>query len=289
VFAVLAAARFAHFTAAALLFGLAAFPFYAGASGPDPRRFKRALTLAAVAVLATGAIELLAMAANMGGSPASALDPEVLSAAVTDTDFGKVWLARLVLAALLVALRTRRRSAKDPVLAIGSALLLASIALTGHSAIPGGAIGALHQIADAAHLVAAGWWIGGLLALSWAARTLGDRAAAVLRRFSRIGYAAVAAIVLTGLAKSILLVGSVGALTGSAYGRVLLAKIALFCAMGGIALANRSWIIPALEGGGDRPRWLGRLRTQVGVEFALGLAVLAVVGALGAMAPPVAQ
>jgi putative copper export protein len=57
--------------------------------------------------------------------------------------------------------------------------------------------------------------------------------------------------------------------------------------MGLLALSNRFWITPGLDRGGDRGPWLKRLQLQVSAEFALGLGVLAVVGALGAMSPPI--
>jgi len=285
----LAAARFAHFAAITLLFGLAAFPFYAVGPGEEPPRFDRAVKACAVMALVTGWFELTAMAANMGGSLASAFDFSILSAAVSDTQFGRVWMGRLLLAILLLAIRVRRRPARDPLLLVASGLLLASVALTGHSAMPGGVAGMLHRAADAAHLLAAGWWIGGLLALVLLATNLGDRAAPVLDRFSGVGYGAVAAIVATGLFKSAILLTTISASVSTAYGWVLLTKVGLFAGMGVLALSNHFWITPALARGGDQRLWLGRLRTQAAMELALGVAVLAVVGALGAMQPPISS
>ena len=287
MFAVLAATRFAHFAAIGLLFGLAAFPFYA--SGEKPPRLRGALLACGVLALLTGVLELMAMAGNMGDSWRSAFDPQVLSAAVTDTMFGRVWVGRLALAVVVVGLCVDRRSEQNLLLLTASGGLLASVALTGHSAIPGGPVGLIHQVADAAHLLAAGWWVGGLLALVLASGTLGDRAPVVLGRFSRIGYAAVAVIVASGLIKSVILAGHWSALATSAYGWVLLAKIGLFAGMGLLALSNRFQITPALATGADPRRWMVRLRRQVAVEFALALLVLAVVGALGAMQPPISQ
>jgi putative copper resistance protein D len=286
VFAVLAGARFAHFAAVALLFGLAAFPFYAVGAGQTPPRLARWLDAGAVLALVTGVLELLAIAANMGGGLGSALDPQVLSAAVTDTDIGRVWMARLALAVLVVLVRVVRRPAKDVVLLGLSGLLLASVALTGHSAMPGGVLGAVHQAADAAHLLAAGWWIGGLLALALSISAMADRAPGVLQRFSGIGYWAVAAIVATGVFKSWVLIATPAALAFTAYGQVLLVKVALFLCMGVLALSNRFGITPALAKGGDQQRRRRRLQAQVALELAIGLGVLAIVGALGAMQPP---
>jgi putative copper resistance protein D len=163
------------------------------------------------------------------------------------------------------------------------------VALTGHSALPGGVPGILHQLADAAHLIAAGWWIGGLLALVLAARALGPGAHDVLHRFSGVGYGAVAAIVLTGLFKSAILVSTLQGADSTAYGWTLLFKVALVALMSLLALSNNFWITRRLKGGADQALWLGRLQHSVTLEFLLGLGVLAVVGALGAMSPPISS
>ena len=286
VLALLAGARFAHFAAATLLFGLAAFPFYAPEPQPLTLRLPRWLDGCALLALITGVVALMATAANMGGGLGSAVDPQVLSAAVTDTDFGRVWVARLALAVLILVLRAVRRPAKDILLLGLSGLLLMSIALTGHGDIPGGVLGALHQSADAVHLLAAGWWIGGLLALVLSIGPVTDQTPRLLQRFSGIGYWAVAAIVGTGVFKSFILIATPSALASTPYGQVLLLKVALFMVMGVLALSNRFWITPALAKPGDQHIWFRRLRAQVAVEFTVGLLVLAVAGVLGAMQPP---
>jgi putative copper resistance protein D len=229
------------------------------------------------------------MSANMGGSPAAAFDPAILAAVAGDTQYGRVWVARILLAVVVMAIRVRPGPVRDKRLLILSGLLLVSVALTGHSALPGGVPGLLHQFADVLHLLAAGWWIGGLLALVLVSRSLGHRATAVLERFSGLGYGAVAAIVGTGLFKSVILVATINSSVSTAYGWTLLVKLALFAAMGLLALSNHFWITPALKRGGEPAVWLPRLHKQVLAEFALGLAVLAVVGVLGALQPPISN
>jgi putative copper resistance protein D len=250
-------------------------------------RFPRTLRWSGVIALVSSWAVLLMMAAGMGGSLNAAVDPQILNAAVSGTVFGRVWMVRILLAIVLMAVMVRPRPARDKPMLILSGLFLASIALTGHSAMPGGVPGLLHRLADAVHLLAAGWWIGGLLALVLAARWLGPDAAAVLHRFSGVGYGAVAAILFTGLFKTAILVATLNGADSTAYGLTLLLKVALFAGMGALALSNRFWITPELDRGGDRTVWLQRLQWQVGAEFALGMGVMAVVGALGAMSPPI--
>lgn len=234
-------------------------------------------------------VVLMMMTAGMGGSLGAALDVSFLAAAISDTAFGRVWVVRILLTIVIVGLIVRPRPPRDQSLLVLSGLLLASVALTGHSALPGGTPGLLHQLADAVHLLAAGWWIGGLLALVLTARGLGAQAHAVLERFSGVGYGAVAAIVLTGLFKSAILVATLSGVDSTAYGWTLLLKVALAGLMGLLALSNNFLITRRLKAGTDRALWLGRLQHSVALEFAVGLGVLAVVGALGALSPPISR
>lgn len=239
--------------------------------------------------LVSGWAVLMMMTAGMGGSLGAAVDPAFLATAVSDTQFGRVWIVRILLAIVLLGIIVKPRPARDWSLLVLSGALLASVALTGHSALPGGVPGVLHQLADAVHLLAAGWWIGGLLALVLTARGLGGEARQVLERFSGVGYGAVAAIVLTGLFKSAILVATLGGVDSTAYGWTLLLKVALAALMGLLALSNNFWITRRLKGGADQALWLGRLQHSVAIEFTLGLGVLAVVGALGALSPPISS
>lgn len=110
----------------------------------------------------------------------------------------------------------------------------------------------------------------------------------MLHQFSGMGYFAVATLVVTGLFKSWLLVAEPRALISTPYGWVLMVKLALFAGMGAMALANRFWITPALAARpADPDLWLRRLKRQVMLELFLGLLVLAAVGLLGALEPPV--
>jgi putative copper resistance protein D len=284
----LAATRFFHFLAIVLLFGLSVFPFYAVRPNGEAVSFRGPITLCAAASLVSGVLVLMGAAANIGGDLASAWDAGTLSNVIGDTEFGRVWAGRLVLCLPILALRLRPKGGADAPLAVLSGLLLASVALTGHSRMPTGVLGAVSVLADALHLLAAGWWIGGLLGLVLAARALGPDLAGMLTRFSGIGYGAVAALILTGTFKSWLLLGRAGAMVSTLYGWTLMVKLLLFAGMGALALSNRLWITPAL--GRETARagvWLNRLRGQVALELALGVLVLAAVGLLGAMEPPV--
>jgi putative copper resistance protein D len=292
--------RFAHYGAVLALFGGALFPVYAGSGLPSTEVrlgawLRRMLAAAAILSLASGAAWFLLTAASMAGDLKSALDLGVLATVVRSTDFGPLWLARLALIlVVLLTLRAPRNRPARSVIAV-SGLSVAALATTGHARMPGGWGGAFHALADATHLLAAGVWLGGLwplgVCLAWASRTPDTAddldAGRMLSRFSGIGYLAVGVLVVSGVVNSSYLVGSPGRLFGSDYGRLLLAKVALFIAMAALAAANRFWITPALLSGqsaGD-PRWLFRMRRHVLFEQLLGIAVIAVVSVLGTTEP----
>ncbi|WP_256641552.1 copper resistance CopC/CopD family protein [Streptomyces murinus] len=107
---------------------------------------------------------------------------------------------------------------------------------------------------DVVHLLAVAAWLGGLTALLVAlyrAPAGTPVEAAAVRRFSRLAFGSVVALVATGVYQSWRQLGSWSAFTDTRYGQLLLAKIALVAVMVGLASVSR--------------RWTGRLADQ-GVE-----------------------
>src|SRR5262249_14885896 len=80
------------------------------------------------------------------------------------------------------------------------------------------------------------------------------------------------------------LAGSVPALVGTDYGRLLLLKTALFCTMVGIAAVNRQRLTPRLASAKNPDAARLPPRNSL-IELRLGLGVLVVVGALGTIPP----
>lgn len=239
-------------------------------------------------MLVSGLLWLAVEAARMSGlAPAQALNREMLGTVVAQTSFGRVWIVRLALAAALGAtlLVSRRRAALDAASAVLAAGLLASLAWAGHAAAERGGDRLVHLSADAVHLLAAGAWVGALLPLAHVlahAPSL-EFAERTTRRFSIMGLTCVAALALTGVTSAWYTVGSVPALFGTDYGRLLLAKLALFAAMIALAAANRLRWTPRLRAPDGLP--LRRLRRNALAETGLALAVLGIVGTLGITVP----
>jgi len=286
------ACRFLQFTAAMLVFGTAAFRIYALA-GSDPGAasslvakfdsyFGRVILAAALVALISAMALVLCQAAAMGGSPAAAVDLKAVSAVVLETRFGRVWRWHLLLAALLVwvcLIRPPRR----PIILILSLGLLASLGWVGHAAMDEGAAWIGHELNQTVHLLAAGLWLGGLAPLAWVIRHFEVAMARdALRSFSRMGYVAVAALAVTGAVNALLLVGSLGAMFGTPYGRLLTFKILLFVTMVAVASFNRFRLAPRIS---EDPAALRRLGQSVALEQGLWLSVLGIVSLLGTWPP----
>jgi copper transport protein len=302
---------------------------HAGA-GPDWRsaserfvgRLRRILLGAiALGLVATALAVVLEAATVAGVSFWAALDPDVVEPAF-ETRVVQAWSARFVLwlvlgALLLLALRPGRA----PVLrraALGAEglaggplpsrahrlLLMAALLALAVTAPMAGHAGTHSPVGlliclDAAHVVCMSVWLGGLamllVAMPLVSRALASAEstpllATVVGRFSRVATVVVGLLVATGIVQSIVLVGSVDALFQTAYGRLVLAKIAALLLLLGLGAHNQRRSLPRLRRlarGGEPP---GRatlvLRRAVAVEIAFVLVVLAVTSVLVATEPP---
>ena len=289
--------RFLHFAAATALFGASLYPLYTYhvRAEPQPAQLSRWLTstlaVTASAALLSNLLWLAFVTANMNDALSAAVDPAALASVIHDTGFGRLWIVRLALNALVVVVAvTHLFYAKDHpkklLLPLLAAVLLASLAGTGHTQTNEHMGRYVHTASDAAHLLAAGAWLGGLLALGFTLRQTSTDAVAVLRRFSGMGYAAVAVLVGSGLVNSWFLVGSISGLFNTPYGQLLLIKLLLVAGMLGFAALNRFWLVPSLTRNSERHDLaLVQLRRHVMGEQALGILVIIIVSVLGIMQP----
>ena len=249
----LVAARAVHFAAMMMLEGaivfrfLVADPILGAAGGEEQRVLRRLLAwtvwLGLLVGIVSGAAWLILLAGRIRGlAPAATLSQGVAWIVLTQTRFGETWQVRSVLAVLLAAsmFALNRGSPNSQrwlgaVSIILAASLVGALAWAGHGAATPDAIGDVQLTADVLHLVAAGIWIGGLLPLTAmlvTARRQGDVrsiaiAAEVTRRFSVLGVASVLTVLVTGMVNTYVLAGSLPALVGTPYGRLLLIKIGL--------------------------------------------------------------
>lgn len=302
----LIAARAVHYASTILLAG--SFAFLCLIAGPvaSPRLCRQLSVLAWVSLvlaLFSGGAWLLFVSTQMSGqSIAAVMTQGVVGIVLNRTRFGQVWILRFVLAVILAVLlmmprgwRWRSWRWTGLVFAAG---LLASLAWAGHGAATPGEPGDLHLAADVIHLLAAGAWVGSLiplaLLLAEARRRydLGATLAArrVVVRFSVLAGASVAVLFTAGLINTWFLAGTVPALIGTQYGRLLLVKIAIFIVMvvfGAVNLLRMTPRLAARAGERDPPieAALGHLRRNASIEAVLGFCVLGIVATLGILPP----
>jgi putative copper resistance protein D len=287
--------RFASFAVLLLLFGLALFG--------------RGLSLRLPsAVLAIGGIllaglELSVMAAGMSGVPLAQVERASIDLLLNATTVGsaiKVRMAVLALTLACVAMPVGTGTFQRCIVSVLSGTAIATLAWSGHAAATEGTLGLLHRGADILHLLAAGAWIGAIVALGWRMIRIGrpeahfdelHRAHRALSDFSVAGTVIVGLIVVTGIINSLMLIppAQLLSLPDSLYGRLLIVKLALFLLMLALASANRFRLTPDLEaaiGTDSQTEAVAVLRRSLAIEAGAALAILALVAWLGTLAPP---
>ena len=168
-------------------------------------------------------------------------------------------------------------------LAMGVAAAIASFALSGHPAAAEPRAAAATLIV--AHVTAAAFWAGSLLALLALMRSPnGPGAARALSRFSRIGAPAVLTLMAAGIGFAAMQLHALDELASSPYGRWIAVKSGLLVGLLTLAAWNRLRLLPALER--DGPRAARRLRRTIAAEIALMAATIAAAAMLAQTPPP---
>lgn len=278
--AALILARWTYYCAVTVLFGSSLFEVYGVEEcGERARLVARPVAAAlAVAALVGAGLWLLCFASAVGDTQDAAT---TLRGILFESSFGPIWLVRL--SALAIAVPAAWASRPGAV-AVATAVALACEGWSGHAA----AFRTVGSLAQVAHVVCAGAWIGGLVPLGvLVIRARRDAAIvpvaeAALRRFSRLGVLFVVTVTLTGVANRWQIDRSPD--LGAVYDQVLAAKVALFGIMVATAALNRWSLLPRLHdaGVGAVARPFSR---NIAVEQLLGVAILLVVSVLGLTNP----
>lgn len=309
--AVFTVARWSGYAGLALLAGgLAVFVLCWPAGWSNPRA-RRVVLVGWFASLAGGLASLLLQGPYTAGrSLAGLVDPALLSTTL-GTDYGRYLLVRLtliVLAGVLIFAGGRLAPRVRTGAAIGLGVALpATWVGTGHANT---ATSPIDLIADVAHLAAMMTWFGGLALLAICllprkADVPAEEVGPTLRRFSLLATGAVITIVLTGIYLSWQRVGTLDALVGTTYGRLLALKIAFIGVLLWLGAISRS-VVQRRYGAADGSQPAGkrpkpgsradqeaerdarlRLRQSVRLEVGTAVAVLAVASVLVATPPGV--
>ncbi|WP_186262994.1 copper homeostasis membrane protein CopD [Burkholderia gladioli] len=296
------AIRFVLYAAAMLLAGLPLFALHALRREERGAPwfvvpFTRVLAGAAWLGLIASAAALPVMTRAMSGSDDLDANLDLLGALLGGTAFGSAWFARVLacLGACCLARRLARRPAMATFAAAAAAglVVLGSLAWGGHAVMDDGRRGVLHLMVDLVHLAAAAIWLGALggfaIQLAAGGVTHIETLVRTLAQFATVGSAAVAALIATGMVNTVMVVGwPLVGFPDSSYGRVLLVKLVLFCAMLGLAASNRYRLAPGLEArlrSGCSSGAMASLRGSLLLELVCAMALLLAVAVLGVQEP----
>jgi copper transport protein len=225
--------------------------------------------LAAALLLEIGANTLrMHRVSGIGGLP--------LIVDVFEMKWSRLWLLRVAGVAVIGFGMRLPRPLWHPLAAVAVGWLLLR-SLQGHA----GAHGTVSAVADWAHLSLAAGWLGGLTQFLLAPNRERMAAAARVRRVATV---AVAVVVPSGVYAALLHVPDWHALIGSAYGRVLLTKLALVSMLLLLGAMNHFRHVPQFARGNEEAA--ARVFRTVGAELALGILVLLLTALLGILPMP---
>lgn len=297
------ALRFGLYVNLMLLFGLALFGLYSlkgqerisGAALP----FRSMLVGTAVLGVLFSVASMVMMASAMSGeSDFAELRPHI-EMMVFETDVGLAWTVRvvaLVVGGLAVMFNQRAPGVSLLIASAAGGIALASLAWSGHGAMDEGSRRYWHFITDILHLLAAGAWLGALIAFALLARINSlqseERIRLLVRavkRFEWVGAVIVVVITVTGMVNYLFIVGpELDEVFLSTYGILLFIKVGLFAGMLVLAALNRFQLGPLLERSlRDRQYRVAAnaLRRSVVVEWVAAVLIVGLVAWLGTLSP----
>lgn len=269
------------------LIGAAGMTVWSFAVGKREFRLGMDFAAGAAAVLTiASAASILFTYLDVSGQTLS-LDPRFgagLAQFMTEIELGQWWLVQLLLAAVTTviafAVRGRRLTLLVLVLAVLTALPLAQ---QGHSQGAANHSQAVNSLL--VHLIGASFWLGGLLVLVLVAFAVDRQRLAVhASRYSPLALFAFIGVAASGVVSAWLRLGSLDALFGTAYGKLVLLKIVSLVALGAFGAVQRQRLIPRIA---DTKTGARAFAWFVTAELAVMGVASGIAGALGRTATPV--
>lgn len=256
--------------------GLIAFVLFAYEPGSpgDRKLFLRTLAACGLLALVGGFGEIAGTVAKSGGTWLSELSGTTRPPLIR-LSAGVLMTVGFSYASPLVP-EPRRLSRRQRLGVVGATVGALSFATDGHTITQGNQL--LHASLDVIHVLTAGVWVGGVVALflMMLRRRRGLETAPMapsIVRFSTVATLAIISVAAAGVGMSFLIVDSLGDYFTTDWGRWLLIKIGLVAGAAAIGAYNHYVVTPALAADpGDRSM-LARVRWTISAEAALLLAV----------------
>lgn len=226
---------------------LALFGLRAG-SGSFDAALNVASTGAAVFTVSSGLAGFLAFMAAF--NPKLSIEREFgaqLGRFLLELPLGQSWLITTICGAVVTVLVFAWRT-WTPVLltTVLAAVSFLPLATQGHAGDLAGHNIAVNSIL--LHTIGAAVWLGGLLLLVLLRGRTDVEVPRLVARYSSLAIAAFAVVAVSGIARSVVAVGSWDALWATPYGWIVLAKAALLGGMGLLGAWYRARLIPRLDG-----------------------------------------
>jgi copper transport protein len=257
--------------------------------GPDPGGRQRLLAIGVgLSVVAYGVLVPLAQLRERGASLSSMLTTSAWSEGLSSASAATFALAAVGGLLLLIAGQLPRPAARLVGL-VGALVAISSVLPTGHTRTYGPQW--LMFGLDLVHTAAAAVWFGGLIGLGLhliRSRRRGRSAlpvATTVARFSGLAGVLVGLLGLSGFVMAWQIVGTVGAVFTSDYGRALLVKLALVAVVGLLAIWNRFALVKSVQRRGAAESKWRRLNGALVDEAAVVVIALAVTGLLTMQSP----
>lgn len=280
--------RALHFFSVMTLFGASAFGLLLRSRLQRETGLPRSLfALCAAVALLTSLLTIGFVADQMTGSADAIFDPALWGTVARDTLYGELALLRAVLflTFLLCAwLRPEWTLRAGAILGGGALILLGPTSHASRSV----AAEYVYLLAanDSVHLLAGGFWLGGLVALLPATLAKPRDIPELLTRlrlFSAWGMVAVSLLVMAGTANAVAILDMQGMRWSESYLDWLAIKLVLAAVMIALALTNRFGLLPAMARGdteaGETLPWM------LLAELSCAGLILLAVGILGLTAP----
>jgi len=285
-------ARAVGYLAMAVLVGGLLFVSFLWPAGADERRTRRVFAAAVVGGLAAAALGAVLLLRRIEGE--LTLDG-VLTGALAE-DYGRpypalvlLWLLAAVVVAALAqggesVVRRLPWRLGALVVAVG---LLRTTGMNSHATETAEPVWG--AIADFLHLTGVSAWVGGLTVLLVCLLPRRDLAELqqVIPRFSRVAFTSVLLIVASGLILVWQILGGVGELWSTEYGRVFAVKLAVFGLVLFTAMHSRRWVNKSLGRAAHRTGAVRVFALSVAAESALVITVLGAASVLTTSSPGV--
>jgi copper transport protein len=226
---------------------------------------RRLVSVGATATFATALLGLPFLVMALDGRGLRGLgDGLARDLVLRSGDYGSVLMRCGGAIALVLAVRLAARSRPwRALLLLGAVAMAGSFLLTGHTRSHGPAV--LVMWLALAHVLAAAGWFGGVVGLGLTLREVrGAASARLLTTFAGLMTGVVVMLLSGGLGLALLYLPSPAALFDTAYGQVLLVKLAVVGGVLVLSAANHRRMVPLVSSG--RAEALAVLRVNVAVE-----------------------